>query len=101
MQNATRSRFFVGNNAACRCICTACWPSLQCCWPCTISEPTSHSVSLWQGDDTWMQRLEREQVAGAKGAAGMERRQAQDQFSLQHCKAAAVGQLARDSWVLR
>ena len=29
-----------------------------------------------QGDDTWMQRLEREQVAGAKGAAGMERRQA-------------------------
>ncbi|KAI7842179.1 hypothetical protein COHA_004200 [Chlorella ohadii] len=26
-----------------------------------------------KGDDTWMQRLEREQVAGAKGAAGMER----------------------------
>lgn len=27
-----------------------------------------------QGDDTWLQRLEREQVAGAKEAAGMERR---------------------------
>lgn len=26
-----------------------------------------------KGDDTWLQRLEREQVAGAKGAAGMER----------------------------
>lgn len=26
-----------------------------------------------KGDDTWMQRLEQEQVAGAKGAAGMER----------------------------
>ena len=27
-----------------------------------------------QGDDTWMQRLEQEQVAGAKGVAGMDRR---------------------------
>jgi hypothetical protein len=29
---------------------------------------------LLQGDDTWMQRLEQEQVAGAKGVAGMDRR---------------------------
>lgn len=37
---------------------------------------TAHRCPLLQGDDMWMQRLEREQVAGAKGAAGMERRQA-------------------------
>lgn len=35
-----------------------------------------HLCVAMQGDDTWMQRLEQEQVAGAKGAAGMEPRQA-------------------------
>ena len=34
----------------------------------------SCSMLALQGDDTWMQRLEQEQVAGAKGVAGMDRR---------------------------
>lgn len=51
-------------------------PALQPClagWHRLTMHTPRCSIGV-QGDSTWMQRLEEEQVAGAKGVAGMERR---------------------------
>lgn len=52
---------------------TGCPRCSRCCQHISLPPPTSPHL---QGDATWIQRLEQEQVAGAKGAAGMERRRA-------------------------
>lgn len=58
--------------------CTACRESLgghhAFHWRAAPNRGFLLPASCAQGDDTWLQRLEREQVAGAKEAAGMERR---------------------------